>query len=430
MDAAAIRRLQDTAERALAAMRAAGFDQAQVGASATAQDEVNFAHDQPSLLRSTETQALALLGIVDGRKASTSLTEFDDEAVRQRIATLFDGAKSAPADDANAVSAGQRANFVKGPQQADVGLLADKVRELLEFRARETPKFRLEEGYAAHTLLRSVTLTTGGSELGCSAGWYSMSAGGTARDGKACSSFAYAGGSANDLADRHATEHFGLGEMLRDTEQQIHTRPIAGKFVGDVVLTPTALEDLLDWLHGQLGDVQLIAGSSLYASKVGQPIASPSFSLKSRFDAPGVVAISADAFVAPPVEVVRDGVLCTLLPSLYASRKKRLPHVPTANGWEVLAGDSSRAQLVAAVERGALVGRLSMGQPAANGDFSGVIKNSFAIEAGQVGPALSEVMVAGNMAQMLRDVRAVSRERLDTGATLLPWLRIGGLHFS
>jgi PmbA protein len=31
---------------------------------------------------------------------------------------------------------------------------------------------------------------------------------------------------------------------------------------------------------------------------------------------------------------------------------------------------------------------------------------------------------------MLRDVNAVSRERLDTGATLLPWLRIGGLHFS
>ena len=52
------------------------------------------------------------------------------------------------------------------------------------------------------------------------------------------------------------------------------------------------------------------------------------------------------------------------------------------------------------------------------------------VEGGQVGAALSEVMISGNMAQMLRDVVAVSAERQDTGDTLLPWLRIGGLHFS
>jgi hypothetical protein len=31
---------------------------------------------------------------------------------------------------------------------------------------------------------------------------------------------------------------------------------------------------------------------------------------------------------------------------------------------------------------------------------------------------------------MLRDVSAVSAQRLDTGSELLPWLRIEGLHFS
>ena len=79
---------------------------------------------------------------------------------------------------------------------------------------------------------------------------------------------------------------------------------------------------------------------------------------------------------------------------------------------------------------GALVNRLSMGRPASNGDFSGVIKNSFAIEGGKQGTALSETMITGNVAQMLKDVVAVSRERIDTGAFLLPWVRIGNLHFS
>ena len=95
-----------------------------------------------------------------------------------------------------------------------------------------------------------------------------------------------------------------------------------------------------------------------------------------------------------------------------------------------LAAFEADRDVVDGVQRGALVGRLSMGMPAANGNFSGVVKNSFLIEGGRVGAALSEVMVSGNMAQMLRDVLAVSAERLDCGDTVLPWLRIGGLHFS
>jgi hypothetical protein len=39
-------------------------------------------------------------------------------------------------------------------------------------------------------------------------------------------------------------------------------------------------------------------------------------------------------------------------------------------------------------------------------------------------------MISGNIAQMLRDVLAVSRERIDTGSLVLPWLRIGQLNFS
>jgi PmbA protein len=85
---------------------------------------------------------------------------------------------------------------------------------------------------------------------------------------------------------------------------------------------------------------------------------------------------------------------------------------------------------MAGVKRGALVGRLSMGSPAPNGDFSSVIKNSFLIEDGVVGPALSGVMITGNMARMMLDILAVSAERIDTGSVVLPWLRIANLHFS
>ena len=422
--------LRDQAERVLGWLRAQGFDQAQVSAGAHRQCELNVAHDEASLMRSTEQSRLSLLGILDGRRASTELGSFEDEAVRRAVAELFDSAKAAPQDAANEVSAGQHARIVQGPMEADPGALADTMAGLLEFRERETPRFSIEEGVSAHHLSESCTLTTGGTDLAWRAGWVSLSAFGTARDGGRASSFNVAGGDAHSLQGVPAEACFGIGEMMRDTSQQIDTQPLGAKFVGEVILTPSAVGDLLDWFLGQLGDSQLIAGSSLYRDSVGHAVAAPSLSLRSRFQAPGVVPVSADGHRVADVELLREGRLTALLPSLYGSRKTGLPHVPSVYGWEMAAGQETRSELVSQVARGAIVGRLSMGMPAANGDFSGVIKNSFRIDGGIIGPALSEVMISGNMARMLKDLLGVSRERLDTGAAVLPWLRIGGLHFS
>jgi hypothetical protein len=39
-------------------------------------------------------------------------------------------------------------------------------------------------------------------------------------------------------------------------------------------------------------------------------------------------------------------------------------------------------------------------------------------------------MISGNVSRMLCDIDAVSSERIDFGSTLLPWMRVPGLHFS
>lgn len=423
--------LADAARHALALMREQGFDGAQASASLTLLTELNLTRNEPSLLRSAQTRRLALTGLVGGRKAATELTDLGDEAVRLAVARLHRDALAALDDAANAVSADQQVELVQGPQEADVGVLATKVRELLDFRRAQTPRVVLKEGLAAHTLTETFTVTSLGSRLHTRVGAYTLTAIGAARDGARTSSFNHAGGQADDLTQRPAHEHFGIGDFMLAAERQLEPKPFDDKFVGDVVLTPSAVASLLGWLQGQLGDERLIAGNSVYQSRVGETIASPLLSVHSRFDAPGVAAVSTDAFAAPPVELLRRGVLRALTPSLYASRRTGLPHVPTAAaGWAIAAGDTPLDTLIAEVPRGALVDRLSMGMPAPNGDFSGVIKNSFAIDKGRVGHALAETMVAGNMARMLLDVVAVSRERIDTGALLLPWLRIRGMNFS
>lgn len=427
--------IRQIAESALALMNSQGFDDAQVRVSVTAQDEVNIAHNEASLLRSSETHKLSLRGYLDGRKASVELTpEFNgksDGAVRQAVETLFASVQVAPTDDANAVSSGQRADIVQGPQQGDLAVLTGKVKELLGFRLAECPAVIIEEGQCAHTLTRSHVLTSRGSELSSAVGHYSMTMVSVAKDSQKSSSINYTSGDTDDLDAQPAAEFFGLGDMFRDCVRQIHTRSLDAGFVGEVVLSPAAVADMVKWLQGQVTDLQLIADSSLYKQRVGEAIAAPQLSVRSRVDGPGVCAITSDAMLAQPLALIDQGTLTTLLPSLYGSRKTGLPHVPSVgSGWTIDAGESARADLIASVERGALVGRLSMGAPAASGDFAGLIKNSFLIEQGQVGQALAEVMISGNLASMLRDIIAISRERIDLGSSVLPWIRIGNLHFS
>ena len=421
--------LHKISEDALAAMTAAGFEASQVAVSSSEQDELNVALNEASLLRSTEDYKLSLTGIVDGRRASTEMSDLSAEAMSAAIEVLYRDTLLAPQDDANVLSENQVLSYLHGPQESDLDLLADKVVELLEFRRSETPLMKIEEGAASHRLTCTRVLTSGGTELDCSVGAYGLSVMGTASDGDRASSLNETAGSSIELQG-HATEYFGIGEMLRATERQIYTRSIDGNFVGEVVLTPHAVTDVLEWLLLQLGDTPLIAGTSVFRDSVGNMIAAPLLNVSSRFDGPGIAPVSADACVADPVDVIRNGKLMTLLPSLYGSRKTGLPHQATGSGWQVGPGDTPRDELSRGINHGAWVGRLSMGRPAANGNFSGVIKSSFEIVDGQRASPLAEVMISGNMAQMLSDISAISRETLDTGDEDLPWIRIGGLHFS
>lgn len=418
-----------TAERVLDQLARRGFDAAQVSVSRSLRRELNIAHNEPSLLRSSERHKLALVGLKDGRRAATEGSDLGEAGIDALVESLWQATLAAPQDDANALSAGQHTRIERGPQLCDPGELTAAAKTLLAWREREAPAMMIEEGLAAHQQVRQRTLTTGGTDLACDVGWLELSVFGLAREGPQASSFNYVGGLADTLAGVPAL--FGADTMMRELVRQVHTQPIGERFVGDVIFTPHAVTDLLDWLMEQLGDGPLIDGSSLYRERVGDMVASPLLTLKSRYDGPGCTPLTADAFVAPAVALLDAGRLTQLAPSLYGSRKTGLPHRPVAaSGWELLPGNTGLETMIAAVPRGALVDRLSMGNPAPNGDFSGVIKNSFLVEGGRVGAALSETMISGNVARILRDVAAVSRERMDTGSTCLPWLRVPGLHFS
>jgi PmbA protein len=423
-------KIQDIAETTLAKLRKLGFDSSQVTLNIAEQDELNIAHNEPSLLRSTEDYNLSIMAIIDGRRANASLTDLSETAIDARINDLLDRVRLAPQDEANAVSLDQTGHFEQGPQQSELTMLTQKVTELLDYRKANTPKMSIDEGSAAHVLTRQCLLTSGGTQLSSIIGHYELMVSGTATDAGQCSSFNYSGGTCDDLSSAHAVDFFGIKELLNDSVEQIWTQPLGSKFQGVAIFSPGAVMDILSWLLAQLSDYALIADSSIYKNAVNSMIASPLLSIQSRFDGPGYCAYSSDGFNTPALSLVSAGKLGALLPSLYGSRKTGIMHTPVASGWSVSPGESSREELISSVQHGALVNRLSMGTPSANGDFAAVMKNSFAINDGKIGTAISESMVSGNMADILKDISGISTESVDFGNEQLPWLRVPNLYFS
>ena len=82
------------------------------------------------------------------------------------------------------------------------------------------------------------------------------------------------------------------------------------------------------------------------------------------------------------------------------------------------------------VPMGVLLCRYSGGENNANGDFSGVCKNSFYIENGEVLYPINETMIAGNLLEMFKNVDAVSKEVSGNDAMKNPWIRTKGINIT
>lgn len=421
--------MQTLAKTILSKLKAAGFDDARVEITETDVNELNIAHNHVSLMRTTQSQALAVMAILDKRRVTASVSSLEDAVVEQVIADLKRDVVTSPQDEAYAVAADQMGNFEKGPQSANREAIAASAKNLLETRSERYPTFQIEECAIKHSLEKTTLVTNSDTELMSSVGSYEAMIMGSSKDEHGSSSFTYTGGHMDTLPEQ-LTDVLDIDSMIASSVLETRSSMLGDKFTGEVVLKPMATMELFGWLIRQLGDGALISQTSLYKNAVGEAIAAPTLTIRNYPQGSGQPPFNGEGFIVEPVTLIDAGRLTCRLPSYYGSRKLNIPYIPSGDGWRIDAGNVSRADIQASVERGALVGRLSMGTPAPNGDFSGVIKNSFLLENGVPTRALSETMITGNVAQMLKSIEAISREVSDFGGYQLPWLKISGLRFS
>ena len=307
------------------------------------------------------------------------------------------------------------------------------MKELLREIAARYPRIMVRQAILDFTRTENCFLNSNGVDLVTGKGIYRASVFFSAREGERVSSFNITGFSLGDL-ERNLLECGSLDSLLRQSSGQIVTRPLQGKFIGEVIITPDCLGDLLGFLTGAVGDGPLISGTSIYRDRLHQQIAAPAFSLHSRPVSDEICDgyfVTADGYVARNSAIVEKGMLNSFLLTLYGSRKTGLPRAVNDGGAFVVdPGESPFEEMIRSVKKGILMARFSGGVPGESGDFAGVAKNSYLIEDGTLGCPLSESMIAGNFVEMLKNITAISRERVDFGDSILPWIAFSGVTVS
>jgi PmbA protein len=125
--------------------------------------------------------------------------------------------------------------------------------------------------------------------------------------------------------------------------------------------------------------------------------------------------------------VIREGVLRDFLVDFYISRKLRIKQTAGWSNFVVAPGTKSTDEIIHQTDRGIFLTRYSGGSPGDNLDFSGIAKNAFYIEDGQVRHPLAETMLSGNLRDLLLAIRDISRDTVNFGSAEYPTIAAGGV---
>ncbi|ERM92957.1 peptidase [Caldanaerobacter subterraneus subsp. yonseiensis KB-1] len=386
------------------------------------------------MLRTTFDTDIVLTAIKDNKKGTISINKSDRQSIDSAANDVILVAEASPEDEANDISEYQPPKeFSSGDRSPDLEMMYYRMKELLKQIKEKYPKIILIEAFLYHEYKESYFANSNGVDYVSNQGVYNFFAMFSSKDQEKTSSFNYTSFSLKNL-DKELLSCGTLDILLKQLEEQTTTRPVEGKFVGDVIISPDAVNDILDFLTRSLSDNALISGTSIYKDKLGKQIASPLLTVYSHPVSEEICNgyfVTKDGYEAQNVTIIEKGILKNFLLSLYGSKKTGLKYAYNDGGAFVIEkGETALDDMIKSVKKGILLMRFSGGYPSDSGDFSGVAKNSYLIEDGKIKYPISETMISGNVAEMLMNINAISKEQINFGWQVLPWISVKGVTIS
>ncbi|MDP6569606.1 MAG: TldD/PmbA family protein [Candidatus Marinimicrobia bacterium] len=415
-------------------LKRAGAEKVECSVSFSEKKELNIDSGEMTLLRTTFNTSLGISVIKDQKKGSTSINKTDKGSIDQAVEQVIELAKASQPDEAFDIAEKQPTkSFSKGDETADLDSMYNRMEEFLGYVNSTYPTVNLEQAVLDFTYSRSYFQNSNGVNFDINKGMYGFYPGFLSKDGKDTSSMNGTFFSALNL-DKPLHKYCSIDTLLKQSTEQIRTQQVQNKFVGDVVVTPDCVSDFLGFITTDISDGKMITGNSLFKDKLNEQITHPGLTLHSHPVSEEICDgyfVTDDGYIAENNTIIDKGVLKTHLLSLYGSRKLgKSRAVNDGDAYLVDPGSMSRDSIISGIDKGVLLARFSGGSPANNGDFSGVAKNSYYIEDGEIKYPISETMVSGNIREMFENMGEVSKDRVDFGYCIFPWISFKGLTVS
>ena len=213
----------------------------------------------------------------------------------------------------------------------------------------------------------------------------------------------------------------------RNAELGIREERLDDMFVGSIIVAPEGAGFLVTPL---IRDVMVKADwNSGTAITAGDRIASDALSLSNQ-PYGGTIALGRDfddyGVPTGPLDVITAGRLANPLVDYVAAARTGAKQNYGWNSTRIHAGTCSLEDMIAGTGRGIIMSGFA-GTTARDMQYSGVAKNCFYVVEGVIACAVGNVMISGDMRALLRSITHVSRETLNSGGAIFPYIAAGGV---
>ncbi len=228
------------------------------------------------------------------------------------------------------------------------------------------------------------------------------------------------------------------GRKLRDKVLASLGAETIESFRGEILLTPfSAVMLMVQPIVFAVNSENIQNGISPWKNKTGKQVGADILTVLDDGTLPGGVGsgkFDREGLPQKRLTVIKDGYLQELFYNTYtaarAGRKSNgragggaqsAPDIAPSN-FIISGGQKTSEELIGEIKRGLLVNRYSGSVDPVSGNFSGVVKGGQLIERGKRVKPVREVMISGNIYQMMQNIVGLSREREDIMNYKLPYV--------
>ena len=399
------------------------------------QHEITMKDGKFTLFRTLFDNNIDIKVIKDNKKGTTSTNNVTVEAAKAAVDAVIASAEVGSPDENFDIAPGlEPEKFSLGVLTPDIEKLMERTKELADDIAEKHKKIKLMEMFTKYVHGHVIFMNTNGTRDEKEYGFYEVAIDFAGNDGENSTGIAESYVILDSLDDRLINAG-SIEKDFTDAENSLNPLRISDKFEGDCIVTPGCAAQLIGGvLANAITDYVLINNTSTWIGKLGEQVASPLLTVRSNPWDERIInheIHTCDGFRSENYDIIEKGVLKSYAASLYAANKCGLEHAPNSSFDLVVdAGDTAFEDMIKSIKKGLIIGSISAGAPGANGEMSGVAKNAFYIENGEIKGAVIETMISGNIFDMLKNIKAISKEQLCDGQMVMPYLQIGNVTIS